>query len=151
MKNEEESRFNLSNYKFKTSHKYPNGDEVIEIEKVKYRRDSSGRFAKGNIPITTGKERPLNVRKKISNKLNKDKTDKRILPFYRNNIRNKFIKLKNSQCERCGVSGEATRKGNLEVHHKIPLKDGGTNNIKNLMLLCRKCHKYQHKLREVKK
>ena len=29
----------------------------------------------------------------------------------------------------------------LEVDHKIPLSDGGTNDIDNLWLLCRDCHK----------
>jgi 5-methylcytosine-specific restriction endonuclease McrA len=30
---------------------------------------------------------------------------------------------------------------NLEVDHKRPLRDGGTNDIENLWLLCRDCHK----------
>lgn len=30
---------------------------------------------------------------------------------------------------------------NLEVDHKTPLRDGGTNDIDNLWLLCRDCHK----------
>ena len=28
----------------------------------------------------------------------------------------------------------------VEVHHIIPLRDGGTNDINNLMALCKSCH-----------
>lgn len=27
-----------------------------------------------------------------------------------------------------------------EIHHKVPLSKGGTNDISNLMALCKKCH-----------
>lgn len=45
-------------------------------------------------------------------------------------------------CERCakgGVMREAE-----EVHHIIPLNDGGTNDFSNLQSLCRKCHAETH-------
>ena len=45
-------------------------------------------------------------------------------------------------CHRCGA------KENLAVHHIIPTKEGGTKDIKNLVVLCRSCHaivEYQQK------
>lgn len=30
-----------------------------------------------------------------------------------------------------------------EVHHKVPLADGGTNDASNLTLLCQSCHAYR--------
>ena len=38
-------------------------------------------------------------------------------------------------CEKCGSNLK------LQIHHKKPLKDGGTNDSSNLMLLCFDCHK----------
>jgi hypothetical protein len=29
----------------------------------------------------------------------------------------------------------------LQVHHRVPLRDGGSNELGNLELLCRDCHK----------
>ena len=37
-------------------------------------------------------------------------------------------------CEECGI------KENLSVHHIIPLSKGGTNDMKNLTILCRSCN-----------
>lgn len=34
---------------------------------------------------------------------------------------------------------------NIEYHHYIPITHGGTNDIKNLVVLCEKCHKLAHK------
>jgi 5-methylcytosine-specific restriction endonuclease McrA len=31
----------------------------------------------------------------------------------------------------------------LEVEHIVPLADGGTNDLENLQLLCRDCHKHK--------
>jgi len=43
---------------------------------------------------------------------------------------------------RCRECGRAAR---LEVHHKRPLKDGGSNALDNLATLCVRCHKIAHK------
>ena len=32
----------------------------------------------------------------------------------------------------------------LDVHHKVPVADGGTDHIDNLVTLCRDCHKMIH-------
>ena len=37
-------------------------------------------------------------------------------------------------CVRCG-SGRR-----LHVHHRIPLRDGGSNELSNLELVCHRCH-----------
>ncbi len=50
-------------------------------------------------------------------------------------------------CELCGMPGD-------EVHHIIPITPSNINDInitlneKNLILLCRKCHRKQHKEKE---
>jgi len=41
-------------------------------------------------------------------------------------------------CYNCG-SGEA-----IELHHIVPLKVGGTNNISNIAVLCHRCHMAIH-------
>ena len=38
------------------------------------------------------------------------------------------------RCTRCGA------RGRLDVHHKVPLAAGGTNELRNLTALCRGCH-----------
>ena len=38
-------------------------------------------------------------------------------------------------CERCGCVE------NLEIHHITKIRDGWTNDIDNLILLCRECHR----------
>lgn len=45
------------------------------------------------------------------------------------------------KCRRCG-----TKEGVLEVHHKIPAKWGGSNELSNLELLCEPCRKKRDKL-----
>ena len=41
-------------------------------------------------------------------------------------------------CSICGCNEE------IDVHHKIPIKDGGTNEIENLIAVCRTCHEELH-------
>ena len=43
------------------------------------------------------------------------------------------------RCRECG------KVGRLEVHHVRPLKDGGSNDLDNLLTLCVGCHKAAHK------
>lgn len=50
----------------------------------------------------------------------------------------KLKKIKN--CQICNKSNM-----DLQKHHKIPLKNGGSNNIKNIIMICRECHKKEHK------
>ena len=53
-------------------------------------------------------------------------------------IRQKAIKQRGSKCEKCG------RAGFVYAHHILPVKDGGTHKIENLMLLCEDCHDAEH-------
>lgn len=41
-------------------------------------------------------------------------------------------------CEECGKHGKLTP--SQEVHHILPLADGGTHDETNLMALCKSCH-----------
>ena len=52
-------------------------------------------------------------------------------------IRNWYISL-NPMCERCAAAGRITPA--REVHHIIPLSEGGTHDVENLMSLCKSCH-----------
>jgi len=54
-------------------------------------------------------------------------------------IRRKVLDRDAYRCRECG------RAGRLEVHHKRPLKDGGSNALANLVTLCVCCHKATHK------
>ncbi len=42
-------------------------------------------------------------------------------------------------CERCG-----RRSGQLDIHHKKRVSEGGDNSLENLELLCRPCHTLEH-------
>lgn len=46
-------------------------------------------------------------------------------------------------CAHCG--NPPTLLNPLELHHVLPLADGGTDHPDNLRLLCRHCHGTQHK------
>ncbi len=43
-------------------------------------------------------------------------------------------------CMKCKIENKTARK--LEVHHITPLTFGGNNDKRNLITLCRVCHKY---------
>lgn len=56
-------------------------------------------------------------------------------------IRDRYISL-HPFCEECmreGISTLAT-----EVHHRLPLSDGGTNEESNLEAVCKSCHSRIH-------
>lgn len=52
-------------------------------------------------------------------------------------IRAQYI-LAHSLCEMCKEEGRLTPV--QEVHHILPLRDGGTHDDENLMSLCKSCH-----------
>lgn len=39
---------------------------------------------------------------------------------------------------------------NVEFHHIVPLKLGGTNNLSNIVVLCNRCHKAAHNGRHIR-
>ena len=45
------------------------------------------------------------------------------------------------KCKLCGVKKHGK---NFEIHHKIPVSQGGENDYKNLILVCPDCHKKLH-------
>ena len=51
-------------------------------------------------------------------------------------------------CERCHRKAPFIRKSNnspyLEVHHPIPLSDGGEDTVANAIALCPNCHREAH-------
>lgn len=53
-------------------------------------------------------------------------------------LRQKAFEKYGSNCSSC------TSTSNLQVHHKIPLSVGGTNDLDNLMILCESCHEKLH-------
>jgi len=50
-----------------------------------------------------------------------------------------LIKERGNKCELCGATGT------LHAHHIKPLKDGGKDEVGNLLLVCPDCHKRIHK------
>lgn len=50
----------------------------------------------------------------------------------------KIYKKFNNQCAECGADED------LNLHHVIPIKDGGDNSEGNLILLCAVCHQKKH-------
>lgn len=56
-----------------------------------------------------------------------------------NYLRKQALAIYDYKCSRCGS------KGIVHVHHKIPLSQGGTNDLCNLIPLCIKCHQHIHK------
>lgn len=54
--------------------------------------------------------------------------------------RKKVLKRDGKQCQNCGRGKNV----NLEVHHVVPIKDGGGNVLSNLITLCRDCHSAIH-------
>lgn len=46
-----------------------------------------------------------------------------------------------NKCMNCGIEGNSTK---MDVHHIVPRNQGGSNQMSNLILLCRKCHDAAH-------
>jgi 5-methylcytosine-specific restriction endonuclease McrA len=51
------------------------------------------------------------------------------------------IRRRDRVCVQCGSAD------GLQVHHRIPLRDGGSNTLSNLELRCRRCHRVAHAIR----
>lgn len=54
----------------------------------------------------------------------------------------------NGHCERCGDAAPFFRASDgspyLEVHHQVPLSEGGEDTIENTLALCPNCHREAH-------
>ncbi len=60
--------------------------------------------------------------------------------FFKYEIRPRVLARDNFRCVKCGKFGIQDAK-TLEIHHIIPKKNGGSDELSNLMTLCRKCHR----------
>lgn len=49
------------------------------------------------------------------------------------------VRTRDRACVRCGGSDR------LQVHHRTPLAEGGTNELDNLELRCHRCHAAEHR------
>ncbi|WP_370197517.1 HNH endonuclease [Roseibium sp.] len=58
------------------------------------------------------------------------------------------LEIANGHCQACGIPGPFERKKDgtiyLEVHHKVPLADGGDDTVENAIALCPNCHRNEH-------
>lgn len=60
------------------------------------------------------------------------------------------VSLYVGQNGKCGISGVQLQIGDMEVHHKKPISDGGTDDYKNLIFLKTEIHRLIHMEDEVK-
>lgn len=72
-----------------------------------------------------------------------------------NGIKKQALERDSYTCQDCGFKSENNMYRNgkrLEVHHVIPIKDGGESlDVKNCVTLCSACHiKIHRKLRKIK-
>jgi 5-methylcytosine-specific restriction protein A len=58
-------------------------------------------------------------------------------PQYARNRRHRFERA-HGKCEMCGT---VLQPAEWECDHAVPLRDGGTNDISNLLVLCKPCHR----------
>ena len=71
------------------------------------------------------------------NKFLRDPNSKRRYGYKWQKLRLRFLNT-HPLCEMCRQQGRYTAA--TEVHHIKPLSEGGTNDEKNLMALCKPCH-----------
>jgi 5-methylcytosine-specific restriction protein A len=55
------------------------------------------------------------------------------------------VRARDRVCVRCGGTD------GLEVHHRIPLADGGSNRLDNLELVCLPCHGRAHGRKSIRR
>lgn len=52
-----------------------------------------------------------------------------------------LLQNQNRFCAKCGAIGT-----NLEIHHIIPISEGGEDTMRNILLLCPNCHSIEHQI-----
>lgn len=121
-------------------HTYENEDDIFlamlysNIERVKYIPSELER-----VRICVAIE---NIYKKRE-KLIKSKRDE-LIKNYRNEISRNRVKLINYHENKCDVCA-MDYKQLLEIHHILPLQQGGNNSLNNISCVCPNCHSILHK------
>lgn len=75
----------------------------------------------------------------------RDKATKKLYSGSWKRIRESYFK-RHPFCEYCYAKGILVKAEH--VHHKVPLKEGGSNNEENLVSLCKPCHSKEHAKRD---
>ena len=92
--------------------------------------------------IICGKKLPKYKRKYCSNKCFNNWIRLLILDW--NTIRERVLKRDNYTCQDCGLYDPD--KYHLQVHHIVPIKDGGDEfDENNCVTLCKECHLKRHR------
>jgi len=65
------------------------------------------------------------------------------LPSLTPSVRKFIYADRDNECELCGASDTDEDK-TLEIHHRVPRKNGGTDHPHNLLLICTDCHRRHH-------
>lgn len=60
------------------------------------------------------------------------------LEFTNSSFREMLVKTLGNKCCNCGSEK------NIEYHHIVPLINGGTNNLSNIVPICEECHNKAH-------
>ena len=63
---------------------------------------------------------------------------------YSEKVKNEIWEEANFHCANPNCSSSRLT-GQLDIHHIIPIEDGGTDDPENLILLCSNCHHLFHK------
>lgn len=58
--------------------------------------------------------------------------------------RKKVLQRDGYKCRNCGTKRSEQKGITLEVHHVVPLKNGGSNRMDNLWTCCSECHNAIH-------
>ena len=72
----------------------------------------------------------------------KDKKEKKVIRNFISKNREDILKLHDDKCDIC----ELDIVDILEIHHILPISNGGDNSLDNLSCLCPNCHAILHKM-----
>lgn len=111
-----------------------------EKEKFTYICEDCGNEFKRLTAFREG--RHIRCNKCIQNRSHVNKDPKSILDLSKRTI-SKILHRANKGCSICGWN-EST----CDIHHIIQKKDGGNDNIENLIVVCPNCHRIIHSLKK---
>ncbi len=61
----------------------------------------------------------------------------------------RYNSMRRNECKCCNARFERDELMLLDVHHKIPMRNGGSNNKSNLISICIACHALVHKILKI--